>query len=413
MNIVCSRDILNEAVTPALYAVSAKNATQALEGFLISADKESGILTICGYDLEKGIKVTLSGENIQIKESGKIIINAAKFSSIVRNLPAGNVSVSSDSNFSVTISSGRSEFTVHGLDGDTFPLMPELKGEKSFKISRKILKNMITSTYFAVAVNNSRPSLNGALFEIKNNQLNIIAVDGNRLALRRSFDGIKSDSDDVLELSFIVPGKSLSELLKLIGDDDEAAEIELTRKHVIISFDNIVYFSRLIESEFLDYRRSIKIDPKTTVLIDTKSFAESIERAALLTDDKQKTPVKLKFNREEVNIENKENLGSLEITSNTALGKTFEECDIEIYGEELTIGFNQRYILDALKAIREDKILLKLESPTKSLVILPYNGDNKDKDGKETKEEKIDVSKVMDTENSKFLYLVLPVRMRD
>ena len=410
MNIVCSRDILNEAVTPALYAVSAKNATQALEGFLISADKESGILTICGYDLEKGIKVTLSGENIQIKESGKIIINAAKFSSIVRNLPAGNVSVSSDSNFSVTISSGRSEFTVHGLDGDTFPLMPELKGEKSFKISRKILKNMITSTYFAVAVNNSRPSLNGALFEIKNNQLNIIAVDGNRLALRRSFDGIKSDSDDVLELSFIVPGKSLSELLKLIGDDDEAAEIELTRKHVIISFDNIVYFSRLIESEFLDYRRSIKIDPKTTVLIDTKSFAESIERAALLTDDKQKTPVKLKFNKEEVNIENKENLGNLEITSNTALGKTFEECDIEIYGDELTIGFNQRYILDALKAIREDKILLKLESPTKSLVILPYNGDNKDKEGKE---EKIDVSKIMDVENSKFLYLVLPVRMRD
>ena len=405
MNIVCSRDILNDAVTPALYAVSAKNATQALDGFLISADKENGILTICGYDLEKGIKVTLSGDDIQIKESGKIIINAVKFSSIIRNLPSGNVSISSDDNFSVTISSNRSEFTVHGLDGDSFPLMPELKGEQNFKISRKILKNMITATHFAVAVNNSRPSLNGALFEIKNNSLNIVAVDGNRLALRRSFDGIISDGE--IDLSFIVPGKSLSELLKLIGDDEEPAEIELTRKHVIISFDNIIYFSRLIESEFLDYRRSIKIDPKTTVVIDTKSFAESVERAALLTDDKQKTPVRLKFNKEEVNIENNENMGSLQITATTSLGKVFDECDIEIYGDELIIGFNQRYILDALKAIREEKILLKLESATKSLVILPYNGEDKDNT------ENADVSRTMDTENSKFLYLVLPVRMRD
>ncbi|MCL1858060.1 MAG: DNA polymerase III subunit beta [Oscillospiraceae bacterium] len=419
MNIVCARDILNEAVTPALYAVSAKNTNQALDGFLISADKDKGILTICSYDLEKGIRVTLAGENIQIKESGKIIINAAKFSSIIRNLPSGDVSISSDANFSVTISSSRSEFTVHGLDGDSFPLMPELKGDESFKISRKGLKNMIVSTHFAVAVNNSRPSLNGALFEIKNNNLNIVAVDGNRLALRRSFDGIISNisndsdgSDDSdnnsgengLDLSFIVPGKSLSELLKLIGDDEENAEIELTKKHVIISFDNIVYFSRLIESEFLDYRRSIKIDPKTTVVIDTKSFTESVERASLLTDDKQKTLVRLKFKKEEVNIENNDNFGILQITSTTSLGKVSDECDIEIYDDDLEIGFNHRYLLDALKAVREEKILLKLESPTKSLVILPYNGENDNKN----------INKIMDTENSKFLYLVLPVRiMRD
>jgi len=410
MNIVCARDILSEAVTPALYAVSSKNTAQALDGFLISADKDNGILTICGYDLEKGIKVTLSGENIQIIESGKIIINAVKFSSIIRNLPAGDVSISSDDNFSVTISSSRSEFTIHGLDGDSFPLMPELKGERNFKISRKVLKNMITATHFAVAVNNSRPSLNGALFEIKNNSLNIVAVDGNRLALRRSFDGIIADSgsaesenpDGELDLNFIVPGKSLSELLKLIGDEDENADIELTRKHVIISFDNIIYFSRLIESDFLDYRRSIKIDPKTTVVIDTKNFTESVERASLLTDDK-KTLVKLKFKKEEVNIENNDNFGVLQITSATTLGKVNDECDIEIYDNDLEIGFNHRYLLDALKAVREEKITLKLESPTKSLVILPYNSENDNKD----------IDKVMDTENAKFLYLILPVRLRE
>ena len=409
MNIVCARDVLNEAVTPALYAVSTKNTNQALDGFLLSADKDSGILTICGYDLEKGIKVTLSGEDIQIKEGGKIIINAVKFSSIIRNLPSGNVSISSDSSFSIKISGSRSEFTVHGLDGDSYPLMPELKGEKNFKISRKVLKNMIVSTQFAVAVNNSRPSLNGALFEIKNNQLNIVAVDGNRLALRRSFDGIISD--DALDLPFIVPGKSLAELLKLIGDNDEPAEIELTKKHVIISFDNIIYFSRLIESEFLDYKRSIKIEPKTTVVINTKSFSESVERASIISDDKQKTLVKLGFKKEEVNIENDENLGILQITSATSSGKLSDECDIEIYGEDLEIGFNHRYLLDALKAVREEKIILKLESPTKSLVILPYNN-KEDKDGEAAKEP-VDLNKTMDTDNAKFLYLVLPVRMRD
>lgn len=426
MNIICNRDVLNEAVTPALYAISTKNTVPALECFLLTADKDSGILVICGYDLEKGIKVTVAGEEIQINESGKIVVNAAKFSSVIRNLPEGDVSISTDDNFSVTVKSNRSEFTLHGLDSETYPLMPELKGEKNFKLSRKILKNMIISTLFAVANNNQRASLNGALFEIKNNQINVVGVDGNRLALRRSFEGV-SESSEELDLNFIIPGKSLSELLKLIGDEEEPAEIELTRKHVIISFDNIIYFSRLIESEFLDYRRTIKADPRLTVLIDTRSFTESVERASVLTEDKQKTLVKLIFKNKEINIENKEHAGSLHITFDSALGKLRDECDIGIYGDDMEIGFNHKYLLDALKAIREEKILLKLESPTKSLLILPYNGDtkedkeNKDKDSKDSKDSidnfdidiDIDIEKTMDTENSKFLYLVLPVRLRD
>ena len=413
MNIICNRDILNEAVTPALYAISSKSTVQALDGLLLIADEDTGILTICGYDLEKGIKVTVSGDGIQIKDGGKIILNAAKFSSIIRNLPEGDVLIETDENFSVNIRSGKSEFIIHGLDAETFPLMPELKGEQNFRISRKILRNMIVSTLFAVANNSSRQALNGALFEIKNNQINVIGVDGNRLALRRSFDGVGNNSDtaeEELDLNFIIPGKSLSELLKLIGDSDEPAEIELTRKHVIISFDNIIYFSRLIESEFIDYKRSIKSEPHTTVIINTKSFAESVERASVVMEDKQKTLVKLNFRKEEVNIENRENAGIVQITSASTQGKLCDECDIEIFGEELEIGFNHKYLLDALKAVRDEKILLKLESPTKSLVILPYNGDNKDDEGNNVN---IDIENTMDIENSKFLYLVLPVRMRD
>jgi DNA polymerase-3 subunit beta len=277
--------------------------------------------------------------------------------------------------------------------------MPELAGDKSLKLSRRVLKNMVASTLFSVGVNNARPVLNGALFEIKNNQLNVIATDGNRLSLKRNFDGLSSSEG--LDISFVIPGKSLAELIKLIGDDEEPAEIELTSKHVIISFDNIIFFSRLIESEFLDYRRAIRIEPKTTAVINTQSFLESVERAALLTDDKQRTEVRLNFIKE-ANIENKEEAGIVQITSpSSTLGKVYDECDIEIYGDDLLIAFNHRYLYEALRAVREDKIIIKLESAMKSLVILPYdeeNGNNIDN---------------IDVDGSKFLYLVLPVRMRD
>jgi DNA polymerase-3 subunit beta len=364
------------------------------------------------------VKVTLSGEDVQIKKSGKIIINAAKFSSIIKNFPDGDVSVIADDNFSVVISGSRSEFSVHGLDGETFPLMPELEGEKGFKISRKVLKNMIVATLFAVAVNNPRPSLNGALFEIKGSGLNIIAIDGFRIALRRSFDGIITDgaesesgfepeSESENEMQFIVPGRSLSELLKLIDDEEENAEIQLTRKHVIVSFDNIIFFSRLIESEFFDYKRLIKTDPKTTVVIDTRNFIESVERAAILAEDKQKSKIKLNFVKGEVNLENSGDFGVMQVTSATSFGRTSDECDIEIQGDDLEIGFNHRYLLDALKAAREEKIMLKLESATKSMIILPYNTEG-DSSGSSA-----DPVKGVDAESSKFLYLVLPVRLRD
>ena len=396
MNIICERDILNAAVTPALSAVSNKGTVQALDGFLLSADQEAGTLVICGYDLEKGVKVTVSGEGTLINEGGRIVLNAAKFSSIIRNLPEGEVSIVSDSNFAVNIKSGKSEFTLHGLDADSFPLMPELAGEKNLKLSRRILKNMIASTLFSVGVNNSRPVLNGALFEIKNNQLVVVGTDSFRLSLRRSSEGLSSDEE--IDLSFVIPGKSLSELLKLIGDDEEPAEIELTRKHVIISFDNIIFFSRLIESEFLDYKRAVKaVEPKTTVIIDTQRFLESVERAAVLTDDKQRTEVRLNF-RKEANIENKAEYGVVQVSSSGSLGKVNDECDIEIYGDDLLIAFNHRYLYESLRAVRDEKIMIKLESTMKSLIILPYDGENADG---------------MDSDGSKFLYLVLPIRMRD
>jgi len=397
MNIVCAKNILNGAITPALSTVSNKNTNKALEGLLITANQDDGTLVICSYDTEKGVKVTVSGENVQINESGKIILNAEKFASIVKNLPDGNVSIIVDDKLTAKIKSNKSEFTLQVLDGEDFPLIPELKGEKNFTVSRKILKNMIASTLFSVAVNNSRPALNGALFEIKNNKISVVSVDGNRLSLKRSFEGLTLNEG--LDLNFIVPGKSLAELLKLIGEDDKPAVIELTNKHVIISFDNIIFFSRLIEGEFLDYSKVIKINPKTTVVVKTKIFLESVERAAVLTDDKTKTMIKLNFNKEEININNRDEAGILRINAESSAGKAQDECDIDIYGDDILIGFNSRYLAEALRAVKEEQIQLKLESPTKSMLIMSYD-----------KNKRVDD---MDIGNCKFLYLVLPIRLKD
>ena len=185
----------------------------------------------------------------------------------------------------------------------------------------------------------------------------------------------------------------------MIGDHEKPAVIELTNKHVIISFDNIIFFSRLIDNEFLDYSKVIKIDPKTTVVLKTKSFLESVERAAVLTDDRMKTMLRLNFNKEEININNRDEAGILKINSESTAGKSYDECDIDIYGDDILIGFNSRYLAEALKAVKEEQIQLKLESPTRSMLIMPYDKNT-------------DVN-IMDIDGGKFIYLVLPVRMKD
>lgn len=395
MNIICDKNILNEAVAPAASAVSNKNTNQALEGVLITANKDEGTLVICGYDMEKGIQVTVSGEGVEINESGSIIVNAAKFSSIIKNLPDGNVSVTTDAKHNMNIKINKSEFDMHGLDSAVYPLIPELKGERNFKLPRKTLKNMIASTISAAAVSGSRPALTGVLFEITDNQVNVVGCDGNRLSVKRSFDELRSNEE--LDIKFNIPKKSLSELLKLLNDDETAAEIELTNKHVIISIDNIIYFSRLIESEYLDYKRVINMNPKTTVVMNTKNFLTSVERAAVLTDDNLKTPVKLSFIKQEANIENKENAGILKIDSESSIGKVNDEFDIEMEGENIVMGFNYRYIYEALKSVKEEKILINLETPKKSLAILPYD------------EGKIKNINAANADNFKFIYLVQPV----
>lgn len=366
------RKTLLSALIPAVSASSNRSTLPALEGLLFELKGDE--LVVCGYDLEKGVKTytQVMGEG-----EGAVILNAQKITAIIRNFPDCDISFEADEKNIVRISGAMSEFSVHGLSPEAFPNMPELSGDKSFRINAGLMKEIISSTYFAVAQTDARPILTGELFEIDGNKLTVVALDNHRLALREEETAVNGAEE---KMSFVVPGKSLYEFSKLLTDSEETVLAELTSKHIILKIGNVIFFSRLLEGEFLDFRKAIPSQNKIFAKVDTGFFIESVERASLLIDDKMITPIRCNF---------KGNI--LNISCSTQYGKVNDNIHISKDGDDIEIGFNNRYLLDALRACKDDLIVAALSSPLMSMVITPA------------------VAK----EGSKYLYLVLPMRINN
>ncbi len=366
------RKTLLSALIPAVSASSNRSTLPALEGLLFELKDQE--LIVCGYDLEKGVKTytTVFGEG-----DGAVILNAQKITAIIRNFPDCDISFEADEKNIVRISGAMSEFSVHGLSPEAFPNMPELSGDKSFRINAGLFKEIIGSTYFAVAQTDARPILTGELFEIEGNKLTVVALDNHRLALREETNAVAGAE---APMSFVVPGKSVYEFSKLLSDSEETVVAELTSKHIILKIGNTIFFSRLLEGEFLDYRKAIPSQNKIFAKVDTGFFIESVERASLLIDDKMITPIRCNF---------KGNI--LNISCSTQYGKVNDNIHISKDGDDIEIGFNNRYLLDALRACKDDLIVTALSSPLMSMVITPA------------------VAK----EGSRYLYLVLPMRINN
>ena len=363
---------LMSLVQPALSATSNKNTLPALEGLLFSL--EGTVLTVCGYDLEKGVKITGTVHPI---EEGAVILNAQKVAAIIKNLPDYDIRFEAADNNSVMISCDQSDFMIHGLTAEAFPNMPELGGDKSFCISRSIMKEMIGATSFAVSQADTRPILTGEFFRVENRSLTIVALDNYRMALREEKECVFDNED---EFSFVVPGKALNELYKLLDDSDEMLRVEFTAKYVIFKMDNLILFSRLLEGEFLDYKRAIPSQNKIFVKINRTAFEESVSRASLLVDEKMKTPLRCRFGDNTLNI-----------SCSTQYGKVNDNLTIEKEGEDIEIGFNNRYLLDVLHICKDDVLRLSLSTPFMSMAV--------------------EAEKESDT--GKYLYLILPVKLKD
>ena len=367
MKFSCEKALLLTAVNTASRAVSPKSSIPALEGLLLEAQHH---LTVSGYNMQTGIRTKVSAE---IKEGGELVINARLFGDIIRRLPDDVVVFSTDDKLNVRLTCGDAAFDITALSAADYPELPEVEDQFSFTIQQNTLRNMIGETLFAVSTNEARPVHTGSLFEIGEGGLTVVSVDGFRLALRRE----PVQRIDGGAFRFVAPGAALSEVEKICSDTDEAVEVTLGNRHLLFEIGDTELICRRLEGEFLDYKNAIPRKNPITLTVDTKRMMESIDRVSVVISEKLKSPVRCVFDYNKVTM-----------TAKTGNGEAKDVCPVEGDGEGLEIGFNNRYLSEALRYAPADTVKMELNTGISPAIIVPTEGD----------------------EN--FLYMVLPVRLK-
>ena len=366
MKFVCSTAELSEACLNVQRAVSTKTSIPAVEGILIKALNNEIALT--GYDLELGINTKIPAT---IEADGDIIINARILCDILKKLPGETVSFESDSRNMATIVSGNAKYSLIGMDASEYPELPSVSGISPVVMNQGILKDMVRQTIFAVAVNDSKVVHTGVKFELGDKILRLVAIDGFRLAVRKEAIDYTGE-----ELSFIVPAKTLSEIMKLMNDDSAEISLGIGKRHIVFEVGGYSVVSRLLEGEFLNYKSAIPSTCSTKVRVNTRDMINSIDRASLIISEKYKSPIKCIFDED-----------TIKLSSVTSLGTASDSVAAQIEGKSLEIGFNNKYLTDALRVADTDEVRFELNGPVAPIIILPPEGDS-------------------------FLFLVLPVRIK-
>lgn len=366
MKFSCSTAQLNQAIANVSLAVAPKSTLPALEGILVTAKR--GILTLVGYNLELGITSTLPAK---IEEEGEVVIPAKLFAEIIRKTTSDEILLSCDQRFLVEIKGGVSEHTILGMSALEFPELPTVGEGETVSLPQNKLRSMVDQTLFAVAQNDAKPVHTGCLFLFEGGQATVVAVDGFRLALRREPVDVAQGT-----LRFVVPGKSLNELIKLLEDNDTLVELQVSGKHILFTIGETSIVSRLLEGEFLDYNSAIPKDSSTVVKVSTRGLASSIERTSLLISDRLKSPLRVVFDD-----------GLVRMSCSTTIGKAYDECECQSAGPRVEMGFNNRYLMDALKNSEADMVKLEISGPLSPMKVLPLEGDS-------------------------FLFLVLPMKLK-
>ena len=383
MRIVFNRQDIANAVTPLMCATGGKSTLTTVDGILIEAHApDTCILTT--YDTTKGLRCQVEAKVI---ESGSYIINAQKFLQTIRVMNGNEITLTIDDRLSACISCGRSSHRMSALKGSDFPQLPELKSELGFEMPQGVLRRMIGKTMYAMGVSDQRMVLNGCFFRVTADSLMVVACDSFRLAkcsLKTEIENKNSDGNR-LSFAFIIPARTISELYKLLSDSEEKkVRIYMLRTTIIMVIDDIIFFSNLITGEYIDFDRIIIENHKINSVMDRDELLSALERAALVTEEKiagsVRSHVKLEFGD-----------GLLKISANSAAGSTYDEIETENVGGELTIAFNNRYLIESLRSCEAGKIRLSLSSPLTSMNIEPLDSAEEEDD----------------------LFMLLPVRMKD
>lgn len=368
MKFSCEKSILTEAVGNVSRMIPSKSSIPALEGIKLQATHDS--LTLSGYDMEAGITTTIPAN---IQQEGEIVLTARLFSDMIRKMAGDTIYVEVKDKNLTEIKSGITEFLILGIPAEEFPELPAVEDGEPVCLAQGVLKSMIDQTHFAIAVSDSKPVHMGSLFELKDSSLTVVSVDGYRLALRRE----KVDCSQ--DISFVVPGKVLNEVSKMLKEEsEETATLVVSGRHIVFQIGNYSIISRLLEGEFLDYKSSIPVQYQTTIHVGIREFIESVERASLLISDRLRSPLRITFGMNEL----------IQIQCSTSLGKFYDEIACATTGDSVEMGFNNKYLLEALRAADTDQIRIELSGSLSPIVIYPPEGEN-------------------------FLFLVLPVRLKN
>jgi DNA polymerase-3 subunit beta len=368
MRFTCEKSMLVQGLNIAGRTVAQKSSLSAIEGILCKAGLG---ISLTGYNMETAITYNVEAE---VTDPGECILPAKLFGDIIRRLPEGPVTVVVDESYKVSIRAGYASFTISAEGADDYPDLPDVNTGRAIRIPQNKLKELISGTIFAVSENQGRPIHTGVKFEVTNTSITAIAVDGFRLA-RRSFH---PEEETGRELSFVVPAAGLKEVEKILTDVDDDAAFTLGTKHILFQIGSATLVCRLLEGDFLDWRRVVPTNCPIKLVANVGELQSSVERVGLIVSEKYKSPVRCVFSNQVLNMR-----------TNTTIGAAEDRCTLAGDGKELEIGFNVRYLADALRVIPSEEVTLELTNGLSPIVLTPA-------------EDKYD-----------FSYMVLPVRIKN
>ncbi len=383
MKVIFNRSEIIASASPLLCAVSGKNTLAATEGILIKTAEDGNACTLTSFDLEKGMITEVSA---QVEEPGCVVINAQKFIQTMKVMDGEEVELEVDAKFSATISCGNSRHKMGAIDGSNFPQLPNLYKTHGFTIAQGVLRDMLTRASYAMASRDERPALNGCFVWIEETKLTVVSCDSFKLAKIVASAEMENKSEDggTMNFKFIIPVHTVNELTHLLSDSqDEKVTIYPGRKNIEFQIGDLIMFSRLIDTEYIDYNRIIGQNHRITLTTDRQKLIGALERAALVTEERiagnLQAHVKLCAEGD-----------LLQITAVSVTGSTFEEVEVAHEGDSIAICFNNRFLIDSLRSCEGDNVKLSLSTPLSSMNIQPG-----------------------DEENSESLYMLLPVRTKD
>ena len=343
MKLVCSKSNLLKSVNIVLKAIPGKTTMPILECILIDASTNN--IKFTANDMELGIETIVDGT---ILEKGIVAIDAKIFSDIIRKLPDNDVTIETDGNLTTTITCEKAKFSISGQSGEEFSYLPYVERDNHIVVSQFTLKEVIRQTIFSIAANENNKMMTGELFEVKGDMLRVVSLDGHRISIRKI--ELKEEYSDI---KVVVPGKTLSEISKILsGEIDDQVSIYFTKNHILFEFDQTMVVSRLIEGEYFRIDQMLSSDYDTKVSVNKKEFLDCIDRATLLVREGDKKPIVIEITD-----------GSMELKIDSAMGSMNEEIDIEKSGKDIVIGFNPKFLIDALKVIDDEVINMYLMNP--------------------------------------------------